>query len=84
MNSDDPADYPAIARGALESAITALERSLRADGAFSGDIPEGERAGWEWRALFRWAEETGFIFPSEIAPARQGGREHDLDWNWMF
>ncbi len=63
---------------ALESAIEDIERSVRADGEIHGGIPDGELAGYEWRALFRWAERAGYVFPPEVGPERQGGREHDL------
>jgi hypothetical protein len=78
MKPDDSKNHPAVARGALESAVAAVERSLRADGSLAGGIPEGERAGFEWRALFRWAEQGGFVFPAEVEPERKGGREHDV------
>jgi hypothetical protein len=41
----------AISTPALDAAIQAIERSLRADGADARDFDEGERAGFEWRAL---------------------------------
>lgn len=80
MGTHDTSDHPAPAGSALESAIAAVERSLRADGALDGGIPEGERAGFEWRALFRWAEHEGFVVPPEVEPARVGGREHDVTY----
>ncbi|TSA34945.1 MAG: hypothetical protein D4R65_05480 [Verrucomicrobiaceae bacterium] len=73
-DTENPAPQPS----ALESAIQAIERSLRADGAGDGGIPDGELSGFAWRALFRWAERENRVSSPEITPERQGGREHDL------
>lgn len=77
MNSDDSKNQR-TRPSALESAIAHLERSLCPDGAVHAGIPEGERAGFEWRALFRWAEREGLALPPQLVPERIGGREHDL------
>ncbi len=77
MNIHDP-ENPAASGGALESAISALERSLCADGPIDGGIPEGEHAGYQWRELFDWAAKNGLVCPAEVTPARPGGREHDV------
>jgi hypothetical protein len=72
-------DVPgAIPPTALDSAIQAIERSLRADGADAGGVDEGERSGFEWRALKQWCVENGHSLSQEIAPERAGGREHDV------
>jgi len=77
MESND-AENPVSQPSALESAIQAIERSLRADGSRDGGIPDGELSGFEWRALFCWAEQENRSFSPEITPERKGGREHDL------
>ena len=74
----DQSKNPASQPGALESAIEAIERGLRPDGAGNDRIPDGERAGFEWRALFRWAESQGLSIPAQLKPERVGGREHGL------
>jgi hypothetical protein len=74
----DESKNPASQPSALESAIEAIERSLRPDGAGNDRIPDGERAGFEWRALFQWAECEGLSAPAQLKPERVGGREHDL------
>jgi hypothetical protein len=77
MTSDDSKN-PASQPSALVSAIEAIERSLRPDGPGNGCIPDGELAGYEWRALFRWAEREGLALSQELKPERVGGREHDV------
>jgi hypothetical protein len=77
MEADDQKN-PASPPSALESAIQAIERSLRPDGPGHGDIPDGERGGYEWRTLFHWAEREGRSLPASLKPERLGGREHDL------
>jgi hypothetical protein len=77
MSPDDPKN-PATRPSALESAIAHLKRSLCPDGTGHAGIPEGERAGFEWRALFRWAESEGLALPPQLIPERIGVREHDL------
>ena len=74
----DDSKNPASQPSALGAAIEAIERGLRTDGAGHDGIPDGERAGYEWRALFRWAESEGLSAPSQLKPERIGGREHDL------
>ena len=59
---------PATLPSALESAIAHLERSLCPDGTGHAGIPEGEHAGFEWRALFRWAEREGLALPPQLIP----------------
>ena len=68
----------AISSPALDAAIQAIERSLRADGADAGGLDEGERPGFEWRALKQWCVENGHFLSEKIAPERAGGREHDV------
>ena len=77
MTSDD-SENPASQPSTLVSAIEAIERSLRPDGPGNGYIPDGELAGYEWRALFRWAEREGLALSQELKPERVGGREHDV------
>lgn len=67
-----------ISPPALDAAIQAIERSLRTDGADAGGLDEGERSGFEWRALKQWCVETGHFLSQEITPERVGGREHDV------
>jgi len=74
----DESKNPASQPSALGSAIAAIERGLCADGAGNDRIPDGERAGFEWRALFRWAESQGLSISAHLKPERVGGREHDL------
>ena len=74
----DESKNPASQPSALGSAIAAIERGLCADGAGNDRIPDGERAGFEWRALFRWAESQGLSSSAHLKPERVGGREHDL------
>jgi hypothetical protein len=72
-------DVPgAISPPALDAAIQAIERSLRADGADARGVDEGERSGFEWRALKQWCVENGHFLSQEITPERPGGREHDV------
>jgi hypothetical protein len=79
MKTDDTADYPEPARSALESAITALEGSLRADGSIDGSVTDdGDEAVREWQILFDHARRFGCVIPQEVAPERRGGREHDV------
>ena len=73
MSPDDPKN-PATRPSALESAIAHLERSLCPDGSGHAGIPEGERAGFEWRALFRWAEREGLALPPQPLPVGQASR----------
>ena len=75
-NGSDESKNPASQPSALGSAIEAIERGLCADGAGNDRIPDGERAGFEWRALFRWAESQGLSIPAHLKPERVGGREH--------
>ena len=74
----DESKNPASQPSALGSAIAVIERGLCADGAGNDRIPDGERAGFEWRALFRWAESQGLSISAHLKPERVGGREHDL------
>ena len=74
----DDTKNPATRPSAIESAIAHIERSLCPNGTGHEGIPEGERAGYEWRAIFRWAERESLVIPPQLAPERVGGREHDL------
>lgn len=74
----DDTKNPATRPSAIESAIAHIERSLCPNGTGHEGIPEGERAGYEWRAIFRWAERESLVIPPQLAPERIGGREHDL------
>lgn len=74
----DQSKNPASQPSALSSAIEDIERGLCPDGAGNDRIPDGERAGFEWRALFKWAESQGLSIPTQLKPERLGGREHDL------
>jgi hypothetical protein len=49
----------AISTPALDAAIQAIERSLRAYGTDERGLDEGERSGFEWRALKQWCVENG-------------------------
>jgi len=77
MNINDPKN-PESRPSALESTIAHIERSLCSNGTGHEGIPDGERAGYEWRAIFRWAERENLVIPPQLAPERVGGREHDL------
>ncbi|MDB6169630.1 MAG: hypothetical protein JWM88_2494 [Verrucomicrobia bacterium] len=76
MSNDD--DSSRTTPTALDAAIAAIERSLCADGADARGFDEGERSGYEWRTLQQWCLESHLVLGAEIAPARAGGREHDV------
>lgn len=64
----------------MQSAILLLRRGLRPDGSYDG-VDEGEIAEHQWRLLEGWAEKRGLILPPIVAPAREGGREHDVSFD---
>lgn len=67
------------AAGALTDAAAHIRRRVCTDGAphgADGDFSAPER---QWAALIEWAGACGKILPlAFLAPARQGGREHDV------
>ena len=65
--------------GALTDAAAHIRRRVCTDGAphgADGDFSAPER---QWAALIEWAGACGKILPlAFLAPAREGGREHDV------
>lgn len=80
MYGTTPPDSPshgAATHGALQAAIAFLRRGIRADGTYEG-VDEWETPEHQWRTLASWAARKRLIVPTEIAPAKTGGREHDV------
>ncbi len=50
--------------------IPHIKRSLCPNGTGHEGIPDGELAGYEWRAIFRWAERESLVIPSQLTHLR--------------